>query len=275
VSEGGQARTQRIGSDPGHAYCSNQEVVSWRALVRSYSARRPWLAGALPLRPAAADSAAPAQWDSSSIELSASMYASIDAAMMFVLRDEPVYSPSPRAPSAAAGGRILTVTSGSNVQSRGAVVIEAGDHHWKASSQGNGAVDALFEAVDKALAEVLAGHPRLVGYDVHALAEGPDAEGLVTAVAAGGAQVIATAGAAADTIAIAVTGALPKLDLGPDRAHPASIAHALVEARDAARLARESLPAELADSLEYAIWKSGAELRRRDERHFTTTVPGR
>ena len=27
----------------------------------------------------------------------------------------------------------------------------------------------------------------------------------------------------------------------------------------------------LADSLEFAIWKSGAELRRRDERHFTTT----
>jgi 2-isopropylmalate synthase len=27
----------------------------------------------------------------------------------------------------------------------------------------------------------------------------------------------------------------------------------------------------LGDSLEYAIWKSGAELRRRDERHFTTT----
>jgi 2-isopropylmalate synthase len=29
----------------------------------------------------------------------------------------------------------------------------------------------------------------------------------------------------------------------------------------------------LADSLEYAIWKSGAELRRRDERHFTTARP--
>jgi hypothetical protein len=29
--------------------------------------------------------------------------------------------------------------------------------------------------------------------------------------------------------------------------------------------------AALGDSLEYAIWKSGAELRRRDERHFTTT----
>ena len=72
-----------------------------------------------------------------------------------------------------------TVTSGSNVQSRGAVVIEAGSHHWRASAEGNGAVDALFMAVDAALADVLEGHPRLVGYDVHALAEGPEAEGLV------------------------------------------------------------------------------------------------
>jgi 2-isopropylmalate synthase len=30
----------------------------------------------------------------------------------------------------------------------------------------------------------------------------------------------------------------------------------------------------LADSLEYAIWKRGAELRRRDERHFTTVIAG-
>jgi 2-isopropylmalate synthase len=29
----------------------------------------------------------------------------------------------------------------------------------------------------------------------------------------------------------------------------------------------------LGDSLEYALWKGGAELRRRDERHFTTTAP--
>jgi hypothetical protein len=72
-----------------------------------------------------------------------------------------------------------TVTSGSNAQSRGAVVIEAGDHHWRASAEGNGAVDALFKAVDAALTDVLQGHPRLVGYDVHALAEGPEAEGLV------------------------------------------------------------------------------------------------
>ena len=72
-----------------------------------------------------------------------------------------------------------SVSSGSNVRSRGVVVIEAGDHHWRGSAEGNGAVDALFRAVDEALHDVLAGHPRLVSYDVHALAEGPDAEGAV------------------------------------------------------------------------------------------------
>jgi 2-isopropylmalate synthase len=73
-----------------------------------------------------------------------------------------------------------TVTSGSNVNSRGAVVIASGDHQWEAASEGNGAVDALFRAIDRALADVLTGHPRLLAYDVHAVAEGPDAEGLVT-----------------------------------------------------------------------------------------------
>jgi hypothetical protein len=72
-----------------------------------------------------------------------------------------------------------TVTSGSNVNSRAAVVIRAGDHDWKAAAEGNGAVDALFKAVDTALSEVLDGHPLLLEYDVHALAEGPDAEGRV------------------------------------------------------------------------------------------------
>jgi hypothetical protein len=73
-----------------------------------------------------------------------------------------------------------TVTSGSNVQSRGAVVIEAGDLHWQAAATGNGAVDALYRAVDDALSEILAGHPRLIAYDVHAVEQGPDAEGVVT-----------------------------------------------------------------------------------------------
>jgi len=73
-----------------------------------------------------------------------------------------------------------TVTSGSNVNSRAAVVIRAGGHDWKASAEGNGAVDALYKAVDLALADILGGHPMLLAYDVHALAPGPDAEGRVT-----------------------------------------------------------------------------------------------
>jgi hypothetical protein len=86
-----------------------------------------------------------------------------------------------------------TVTSRTNARIRGAVVIASGDHQWEASAEGNGAVDALFRAVDKALAGVLTGHPRLISYDVHAVAEGPDAEGRVTVViapptAAGGAR---------------------------------------------------------------------------------------
>ena len=69
---------------------------------------------------------------------------------------------------------------GSNVQSRGAVVIESGNHRWQASAKGTGPVDALFRAVDVALHDVLTGHPRLLAYDVHAMGEGFDAEGRVT-----------------------------------------------------------------------------------------------
>jgi hypothetical protein len=76
-----------------------------------------------------------------------------------------------------------TVTSGSNVNSRAAVVIRGAGHDWKASAEGNGPVDALYRAVDRALSDVLdGGHPQLLAYDVHALAEGPSAEGRVTVV---------------------------------------------------------------------------------------------
>jgi hypothetical protein len=73
-----------------------------------------------------------------------------------------------------------TVTSGSSVNSRAAVVLRAAHHDWHASAEGNGAVDALLRAVNLALADVLGGTPLLLAYDVHALAEGPDAEGRVT-----------------------------------------------------------------------------------------------
>lgn len=73
-----------------------------------------------------------------------------------------------------------TVTSGSSVSSRAAVVLHGAGHDWQASAEGNGAVDALLRAVNLALADVLGGEPLLLAYDVHALAEGPDAEGRVT-----------------------------------------------------------------------------------------------
>jgi hypothetical protein len=73
-----------------------------------------------------------------------------------------------------------TVTSGSNARSRGAVILDAGDHHWRASAEGIGAIDALYRAVDKALAEILDGHPRLLAWDVHAIGEGTDTIGVVT-----------------------------------------------------------------------------------------------
>jgi hypothetical protein len=73
-----------------------------------------------------------------------------------------------------------TVNSGSNVQSRGLVVIASGAHQWDGAAEGNGPVDAVFRAVDRALSGVLTGEPRLLAYDVHAVSEGPDAVGRVT-----------------------------------------------------------------------------------------------
>ncbi len=97
-------------------------------------------------------------------------------------------SPTTSTPSPAPTEHLRLVrwscSMGSNVQSRGAVVIESGDHRWQATAKGTGPVDALFRAVDTALHEVLTGHPRLLSYDVHAVAEGFDAEGRVTVTVA-------------------------------------------------------------------------------------------
>ena len=73
-----------------------------------------------------------------------------------------------------------TINSGSNVQSRGAVVIASGEHQWEASAEGAGPVEALYRAVDRALSGVLTGHPRLLAFDIRAISEGPDAVGMAT-----------------------------------------------------------------------------------------------
>lgn len=119
-----------------------------------------------------------------------------------------------------------TVTSGSNSRSRGAVVITVGEHHWRASAEGNGAIDALYRAVDKALAEVLEGHPRLLAYDLHALGEGTDAEGVVTvriapptATGARGSGEYAGEGRGPNTIAASIEAYVMALDLMLAEAH--------------------------------------------------------
>ena len=96
---------------------------------------------------------------------------------------DPTAAPDPAAPAATPTPIHLarwTVTSGSNARSRGAVIVDAADHHWRASAEGNGAIDALYRAVDKALSEILDGHPRLLAYDIHAIGEGTDTVGVVT-----------------------------------------------------------------------------------------------
>jgi LeuA allosteric (dimerisation) domain len=84
------------------------------------------------------------------------------------------------APDATINLARWTVTTGSNTQSRGTVILAAGDRQWDATAEGNGAIDALYRAVDQALADVLQGHPRLLAYDIHALGEGSDTIGVVT-----------------------------------------------------------------------------------------------
>lgn len=98
------------------------------------------------------------------------------------------------------------VTSGSSVKSRAAVVLESGDHRWEARGEATGPVAALYRAVDRALAEVLGGHPRLLAYDVHAVEPSPDAQAHVTvAIAAPEGATAAHPGEASDENVIAAS----------------------------------------------------------------------
>ena len=67
-----------------------------------------------------------------------------------------------------------TCNTGSNARSRGAVVLQGGEHRWQASAEGIGPVDALYRAVDSALHDVLTGHPRLISYHLEALTLGTE-----------------------------------------------------------------------------------------------------
>jgi hypothetical protein len=73
-----------------------------------------------------------------------------------------------------------TATSGSERDSRANLVVSGGGHRWRANSTGNGAVDALMRAVDKALEPLLGTGAMLVSYDVHAAGTGHEARASVS-----------------------------------------------------------------------------------------------
>jgi hypothetical protein len=78
------------------------------------------------------------------------------------------------APSAVAGLSIerWSATSGSERGSRANLVLQGGGHRWRAHADGNGAIDALMRAVDRALEPLLGAGVELATYDVHATGAG-------------------------------------------------------------------------------------------------------
>ena len=91
---------------------------------------------------------------------------------------------SPADPAARADSALTlerwSVTSGSERGSRANLVLSGGGHRWRANAEGNGAVDALMRAVDKALEPLLGGGVVLVSYDVHAAGTGHEARASVS-----------------------------------------------------------------------------------------------
>ncbi len=152
---------------------------------------------------------------------------------------------APTGDTPALGLARWTVSSGSNIQSRGAVVLTSGESQWEGSAEGNGPIDALYNAVDQALADVLDGRPRLLSYDIHALSEGTDAEAEVRvkvsppAAAAGRRSIGRYIGIARSTniVAASIEAYCSALDQLLAEAHWASATEAAGNTKRAARTA--------------------------------------
>jgi len=74
-----------------------------------------------------------------------------------------------------------SVASSRGGGSSGRVEIRVNGVEASAESTGNGPVDALYEALDKAVEPTLGWHPILAEYEIRAVSEGEDAQGQVTA----------------------------------------------------------------------------------------------
>lgn len=85
-------------------------------------------------------------------------------------------------PTPAAGISIerWSASSGSERPSRASLVLHGGGHRWRAHADGNGAVDALMRAVDRALAPLLGSGVELATYDVHATGPGHETQASIS-----------------------------------------------------------------------------------------------
>jgi 2-isopropylmalate synthase len=128
---------------------------------------------------------------------------------------------------------------GRELRAEATVKVEVDGEVLHTAADGNGPVNALDAALRKALRAFYAGldDVRLVDYKVRIL------------------DGVAATAARTRVIIDSMDGARTWSTMGSDTNIIAASA------------------AALADSIEFAIWKSGSELRRRDERHFTTVRP--
>jgi 2-isopropylmalate synthase len=134
---------------------------------------------------------------------------------------------------------LIEQRSGHELLAEATVKVEVDGEVLHTAADGNGPVNALDAALRKALSAFYPGldEVHLVDYKVRILDGG------------------AATAARTRVIIDSMDGARTWSTMGSDTNIIAASASAL------------------ADSLEYAIWKSGSELRRRDERHFTTGTP--
>ncbi|MGD8683721.1 MAG: 2-isopropylmalate synthase [Chloroflexota bacterium] len=72
-----------------------------------------------------------------------------------------------------------SVSSGKGGIAKGAVSLLVNGRAVEAMAEGNGPVNALFVAVDKAVEPVVGWYPRLAEYEIRAVSEGEDAQGAV------------------------------------------------------------------------------------------------
>jgi hypothetical protein len=73
-----------------------------------------------------------------------------------------------------------SATSGSDRPSRANLILRGGGHRWRAHADGNGAIDALMRAADKALEPLLGTGVELATYDVHATGPGHETKASIS-----------------------------------------------------------------------------------------------